>query len=58
MDEKPAARPLVEGQHYYLEDGRWVFTALFLRERGYCCENHCRHCPYGFKPKEADETKP
>ncbi len=23
-----------------------VFTADFLRRRGYCCDNGCRHCPY------------
>jgi hypothetical protein len=23
-----------------------VFTAEFLRKRGYCCESGCRHCPY------------
>ncbi len=23
-----------------------VFTADFLRQRGYCCGNGCRHCPY------------
>jgi Family of unknown function (DUF5522) len=42
-------RPLVEGQDYYLENGRWVFTAAFHQERGYCCESGCRHCPYGFQ---------
>jgi hypothetical protein len=26
-----------------------VFTEKFLRERGYCCESGCRHCPYGFR---------
>ena len=26
-----------------------MFTELFLRERGYCCESGCRHCPYGFR---------
>jgi hypothetical protein len=24
-----------------------VFTADFLRRRGYCCGSGCRHCPYG-----------
>jgi hypothetical protein len=24
----------------------FVFTASYLAERGYCCENGCRHCPY------------
>jgi hypothetical protein len=23
-----------------------VFTAEYLRKRGYCCDNNCRHCPY------------
>jgi iron complex transport system substrate-binding protein len=26
--------------------GYAVFTADFLRQRGYCCGNGCRHCPY------------
>ena len=46
MDDR---KPLVEGRDYYVEDGRWVFTEHFLRERGYCCESGCRHCPYGFR---------
>lgn len=53
MDETPP-RPLAEGRDYYIENGRWVFTALFLRERGYCCENGCRHCPYGFEKPPAE----
>jgi hypothetical protein len=39
-------RELQEGLDYYLEDGLLVFTAAFLRKRGYCCESGCRHCPY------------
>ncbi|MBA3767467.1 MAG: hypothetical protein H0W99_10850 [Acidobacteria bacterium] len=23
-----------------------VFTAHYLLQRGFCCENDCRHCPY------------
>ncbi len=37
---------LVEGEDYYFEDGLMVLTAKFLLERGYCCGNGCRHCPY------------
>ena len=37
---------LVEGDDYYFEDGLMVLTAKFLLERGYCCGNGCRHCPY------------
>jgi len=42
----PAAVELVEGVDYYIEGGLFVFTEHFLRKRGYCCENDCRHCPY------------
>ncbi|MCS6967464.1 MAG: DUF5522 domain-containing protein [Bernardetiaceae bacterium] len=40
---------LLEGIHYYLENGRWVFTELYHFQRGYCCRSGCRHCIYGFK---------
>ena len=36
----------IENEHYYLENGRVVFTALFHLDRGECCGNKCRHCPY------------
>lgn len=26
--------------------GNTVFTAVFLADRGYCCDSGCRHCPY------------
>ncbi|NLA37449.1 MAG: hypothetical protein GX868_17425 [Actinobacteria bacterium] len=26
--------------------GYLVMTAVTLRDRGYCCGNGCRHCPY------------
>lgn len=26
--------------------GYFVFTATYLRDRGYCCEIGCRHCPW------------
>ena len=45
---------LVEGIDYYMENGFMVFTAIYLRKRGYCCQSGCRHCPYGYrKPLEA-----
>jgi hypothetical protein len=25
---------------------RFVLTAAYLSERGHCCEQGCRHCPY------------
>ncbi len=41
--------PLIEGEDFYYEGPYMVFTAKFLRERGYCCESGCRHCPWGFR---------
>ena len=40
----------IEGQDYYVnEKGLVVFTAKYLLERGYCCGNGCRHCPYNYE---------
>ncbi|HYK04034.1 MAG TPA: DUF5522 domain-containing protein [Thermoanaerobaculia bacterium] len=55
----------IEGVHFYREGQYYVFTELYLRERGYCCESGCRHCPYGFRndvradvPTEEPEPDP
>jgi hypothetical protein len=40
---------LVEGEDFYLEGLFMVFTAKYLRARGYCCESGCRHCPWSFR---------
>jgi len=34
---------------YYIENGKWVFTSWYHLKRGTCCNNGCRHCPYGVK---------
>jgi 2-iminoacetate synthase ThiH len=36
----------IENIHYYKEGDRVIFTALFHLERGQCCGNGCKHCPY------------
>jgi len=42
-----------EKDDYYLSDeGYIVFTAKYLLKRGYCCQNGCKHCPYGFDKKK------
>ena len=51
------SRPrLVEGVDFYREGPFVVFTEKFLRERGYCCESGCRHCPYGFRKNEVTDV--
>jgi hypothetical protein len=36
-------------QDYYIENGFHVFTESYHLKRGYCCQNGCKHCPFGFK---------
>ena len=35
-------------EYYHTPEGYLVFTEKYLLKRGYCCQNGCRHCPYGF----------
>ena len=59
-DKNPKAPPsakapskLVEGHDYTIDaaTGYLVWTAGYLKRRGYCCESGCRNCPYGFKKR-------
>jgi hypothetical protein len=41
---------LKEGiDYYYNEDGYVVLTAKYHLDKGYCCGNGCRHCPYDYE---------
>ena len=41
---------LVEGvDFYYAEHGLMVLTEKFHLEKGFCCGNGCRHCPYDYE---------
>ena len=42
----------IEGIHYYMDGTRVVFTALSHLQRGSCCGNGCKHCPYDPKHKK------
>lgn len=33
---------------YYNEDGYVVLTEKYHLEKGICCGNGCKHCPYEF----------
>lgn len=40
---------MIEGVHYYLDaKGKWVFTAAYHQNRGYCCGEACKHCPFDY----------
>jgi len=43
---------LTADDYYLSEEGYKVFTESYHLKRGYCCQNSCRHCPYGFNKKK------
>ncbi len=45
---------LIEGLDYYLENSYFVLTEHYLKARGFCCKNGCRHCPYGFRKEKCE----
>ena len=53
---------LVEGEDfYYNEDGYIVLTQKYHLEKGDCCGNGCKHCPYEYvnvpEPKRKELLK-
>ena len=46
-------KELTEGIHYYInEEGFVVLTEQYHLEKGYCCGNGCKHCPYDYENVE------
>jgi hypothetical protein len=45
-------KEFIQDVHYYIEGTRVIFTEKFHLERGQCCGNRCRHCPYDPKHKK------
>lgn len=41
-------RAVEAGDPGYIDPGSGLFvmTAVYLRDRGWCCDRGCRHCPY------------
>ncbi|MBC7887904.1 MAG: hypothetical protein H7Z13_08435 [Ferruginibacter sp.] len=53
---------LTEGEDfYYSEDGYIVLTEKYHLQKGSCCGNGCKHCPYDFvnvpEPKRSELLK-
>ncbi|SJZ60282.1 DUF5522 domain-containing protein [Sediminibacterium ginsengisoli] len=40
---------LTEGVDFYYENGFMVLTEKFHLDKGYCCGNGCRHCPFNYE---------
>ncbi len=46
----------IEGVDFYFdESGLMVMTEKYHLDRGFCCGNGCRHCPFHFE--NVDEKK-
>lgn len=53
--EQEGKKDFIQGIHYYLEGERVIFTSLFHFQRGQCCGNGCRHCPYEPRAKKGNK---
>lgn len=43
-------KELIEGVDYYInDDGYVVLTEKYHFDKGYCCGNGCKHCPYKYE---------
>jgi len=41
---------LIEGEDFYFnENGLMVLTEKYHLEKGFCCGNGCKHCPYDYE---------
>jgi len=52
MQEFSKHKDLDPEDYYYSEQGFIVFTEKYHLKRGYCCQNGCKHCPYGFNKEK------
>lgn len=50
-------RDLAPDEFYHSAEGYIIFTEKYLLKRGYCCQNGCKHCPYGFNKKTGRKEK-
>lgn len=51
-------KPNLEPEDFYFGEGGYIiFTEKYLLKRGYCCQNACKHCPYGFDKKSGQIKK-
>lgn len=48
-----------QGLKSYLDplSGYEIYTERYLRDRGFCCNQCCRHCPYGSPDQLSINTK-
>ena len=56
-DDFSQFRNLDPEDYYHSEDGFIVYTEKYHLKRGYCCQNNCKHCPYGFNKTKTSIKK-
>jgi len=57
IDDSFTPIKLNENDDYYMDPrGFRVMTEKFLKNRGYCCGNGCKHCPYFPKHTKGNTT--
>ncbi len=57
IDDSFIPKKLNENEDYYMDPrGFRVMTEKFLKNRGYCCGNGCKHCPYFPKHTKGNTT--
>jgi hypothetical protein len=49
LNNKQVKQKLVEGEDFYYNENDFiVLTEQYHLQRGYCCGNGCRHCPFNY----------
>ena len=57
IDDSFKPKALKEDDDFYMDPrGFRVMTEKFLENRGYCCGNGCKHCPYFPKHTKGNTT--
>ena len=56
MKENEKKPPKLLPSHYYMDGTRLVFTEQYHKNRGYCCGNVCKHCPFEPKAQKGNTT--
>lgn len=49
--------PRVEDDETEIFDEEGALSRSFLLQRGFCCENGCKNCPYGFRERNLVEKE-
>jgi len=57
MNDFSKINKLEDDDFYFTIEGYRVFTEKYLLKRGHCCENGCKHCPYGFDRSKGRRIK-